>query len=354
VLAALISAALIWALLTKHKIQEKIGVLSGKKISPQNLLPFILFSISLPTISVAVLLFKFGFVGLGPTIHFCVQSAILTLVIIWSFSTYTRPSEITSEAGLKNTRITLLVTAIVTLIVVFLVGNIYSGLEIYKNILEVVYPSIWLIFAQTIPLVNFPNPVKFILVWIFTILYYFIIVYSLNSYLYELMMKQPPRLQHILTDWESLIDNLVKDEKEILKEAIECARHKFYKASIVLAWNAAVHRMHKVIEKLGFDEFNKKTVEMKNIKTGRYKKFKKEFDVHSISELRATVFDTDLLWVFEYMNLIDSNQHQRLEYCLTMRNNCAHPGEAPITEENLISFYSDIKKIIFDNEKFKI
>jgi hypothetical protein len=37
-----------------------------------------------------------------------------------------------------------------------------------------------------------------------------------------------------------------------------------------------------------------------------------------------------------------------------MRNNAAHPGEARLTSENLASFYSDIKTIIFDNPNFTI
>jgi len=151
-----------------------------------------------------------------------------------------------------------------------------------------------------------------------------------------------------------ILENVTDEEEEYLNEALGCAGSGFFRASIVLAWSAAVHRMHKVIEKLGFDEFNKKTKEMKNIKEGRFKRFNKSFNVSSLSELRATVFDNDLLWVLEYWGLIDSNQHERLSICFTMRNNAAHPGEAPITEENLASFYSDLKKIVFDNPKFKL
>lgn len=156
-----------------------------------------------------------------------------------------------------------------------------------------------------------------------------------------------------ITQLSTILENVDKDEREYLEEAIGCANCNYFRASVVLAWNAAVHRMHKVVERIGFEEFNKKSSEMKNTKSNRFKRFNKEFNVHSISDL-AAVFDTDLLWVLEYMTLIDSNQHQRLVNCFTMRNNCAHPGEALITEANLISFYSDIKNIIFDNEKFKI
>ena len=151
-----------------------------------------------------------------------------------------------------------------------------------------------------------------------------------------------------------ILENAIEEEKEYLNEALGCAKYGFYRASMVLVWSAAVHRMQKAVEKLGFSEFNKKSKEMKSICEGRFKRFQKSFSVHSLSELRATVFDTDLLWVLEYWELIDANQHERLSICLTMRNNAAHPGEAPITDINLASAFSDLKNIVFDNPKFKL
>jgi hypothetical protein len=35
-----------------------------------------------------------------------------------------------------------------------------------------------------------------------------------------------------------------------------------------------------------------------------------------------------------------------------MRNNCAHPGDVGISPENLLSYFSDIANIIFENDKF--
>jgi hypothetical protein len=86
----------------------------------------------------------------------------------------------------------------------------------------------------------------------------------------------------------------------------------------------------------------------------RFKPFNKKFRVESISELRRTVFDTNLLWVLEYMGLIDSNQQERLRYCFELRNHSAHPGQAPVTGENLYSFYSDITKIVLKNSNFSV
>jgi hypothetical protein len=152
----------------------------------------------------------------------------------------------------------------------------------------------------------------------------------------------------------NILENVTAEEKEYLDEAIGCATKGYLRASMVLVWCAAVNKMHKTIEKLGIAEFNKKSHEMKKIKDGRFKKFNKSFDVVSLNDLEATVFDNDMLWVLEYWNLIDKNQHERLSNCFTMRNNAAHPGDATTTIHNLASAFSDIKTMVFDNPNFKL
>jgi hypothetical protein len=59
------------------------------------------------------------------------------------------------------------------------------------------------------------------------------------------------------------------------------------------------------------------------------------------------------MWVLEGMAFIDSNQHTRLRSCFDMRCQCAHPGDAPVTQYNLLSYFSDLNEIVFKNEKFK-
>lgn len=157
-----------------------------------------------------------------------------------------------------------------------------------------------------------------------------------------------------ISNLTKILENVTEKEKTYLNEALGCAQYKFFRGSMVLVWCAGVHRMQKKVEQLGFDEFNAKSVEMKAIHSGRFKRFNKSFNIHSLGELKATVFDTDLLWILEYWCLIDSNQHERLSICFTMRNNSAHPGEAPIKEINLASAFSDIKSIIFDNPEFAL
>lgn len=143
-------------------------------------------------------------------------------------------------------------------------------------------------------------------------------------------------------------------EVDYLTEAIQCARMGKRRAAIILGWCAAVNRLHLYVEKEGFAKFNQATVRMSAIQSGRYKRFNKKFDIQNLSDLRMTVFDRDLLWVLEFLGAIDANQHERLEICFTMRNTCAHPGEATVTDENLLSFFSDIDTLVFADSKFSL
>lgn len=142
-------------------------------------------------------------------------------------------------------------------------------------------------------------------------------------------------------------------EDEYLQEAIECARHKYYRASTILGWCAAIDRVHRKLDELGLDKFNVKSAQMASKKQGRFKRFSSPQNLSSMSELRM-VFDTTILWVLEGMGLIDSNQHTRLRSCFELRCHCAHPGDAPLTEYNLMSFFSDINEIVLQGAKFQV
>jgi hypothetical protein len=149
------------------------------------------------------------------------------------------------------------------------------------------------------------------------------------------------------------IEGLPVDEGAFLEEAQRCLSVDALRGCIVLGWCAAVSRIQNRIAELGYDKFNKATEEMAGKTVGRFKPYTKKFSIDSMSELQR-IFDTDLLWVLEYLTLIDSNQHTRLRSCFDMRNHSAHPGLAPITGENLYSFFSDISQIILKNPKFAL
>ncbi len=155
-------------------------------------------------------------------------------------------------------------------------------------------------------------------------------------------------------DYSDFLTGLQGLELEYMKEAVACASGGWLRAAVVLGWCAAVDRLHRVIERVGFDKFNKASSQMSKISSGRYKRFNKVFDIHNLAELRMSVFDNDLLWVMEFLALIDGNQHEKLEICFTTRNICAHPGDADVSPENTKSFFSDLQKLVFSNSKFKI
>jgi len=153
---------------------------------------------------------------------------------------------------------------------------------------------------------------------------------------------------------DTILSHATGLEIDYLTEAIECARLGKRRAAIILGWCAAMNRLHLYIEKEGFAKFNRATVQMFNIQTGRYKRFNNKYDIQNLSDLRMSVFDGILLWVLEFLGTIDGNQHERLEICFTVRNTCAHPGEAIVSDENLLSFFSDIDNLVFANPKFDL
>lgn len=144
-----------------------------------------------------------------------------------------------------------------------------------------------------------------------------------------------------------------KSENDYLKEALGCWEHGYLKAAVVLAWCAAIDRIHLVVEQNGFDVFNETSVNMKHQTKGRFKNFNSIYNISSISELR-TVFDRDILWILEGMQLIDGNERVRLVSCFDLRCHSGHPGAAPITKYNVLSCFSDIIEIILANPKFQI
>jgi len=152
----------------------------------------------------------------------------------------------------------------------------------------------------------------------------------------------------------TMLAGLPSPEEDVyLGEAVACAEHGFLRAAIVLGWCAAIDRIHHKIEQTGFDKFNTASSTMATKTVGRFKKFKSPQHADSLNELRQ-VFDTIVLWVLEGMELIDSNQHTRLRSCFDLRCHCAHPGDAPLTEYNLLSFFSDLNEIVFKNPVFQL
>lgn len=143
------------------------------------------------------------------------------------------------------------------------------------------------------------------------------------------------------------------DQKGYLEEALRCIEADCKRAAAVLGWSAAMHHIHSKIEEIGFDKFNKKADEMAAQTKGRFKSFKASAPVDSISDLRE-VPDRRILWILDGMEILESNQRQRLEYGLDMRIQASHPGDAEVTLTNLESFFSDLSTLVFKNPKLSV
>ncbi|MFY9727397.1 MAG: hypothetical protein WB579_11800 [Bryobacteraceae bacterium] len=156
-----------------------------------------------------------------------------------------------------------------------------------------------------------------------------------------------PRLQELISNVP------YPDQKGYLDEALRCIKADCKRAAAVLGWSAAMHQLHCKIEELGLDTFQAKSAELASQKKGRFKGFDGTGPIQSISDLRETA-DRKVLIVLDGMDLIEGNQRRRLEHCLDIRIQCSHPGDAPMTPENLLSFFSDLSEIVFNNGKLAI
>jgi hypothetical protein len=168
-----------------------------------------------------------------------------------------------------------------------------------------------------------------------------------------LPIQKEPKLQKEVSALVTMLAGMPDAEEDAyLKEAAACASASLFRGASVLGWCATIDRIHRVVEKIGFNKFNTVSQQMAAAQSGRFKRFNKPQNISSIGELRE-VFDTEVLWILEGMQMIDSNQHTRLRSCFDLRCQCAHPGDAPVTEYNLLSFFSDMNAIILRNPKFQ-
>lgn len=222
----------------------------------------------------------------------------------------------------------------------------FSNKIVHPDILKDDLTSINNAFGEILILCRKPNRTS-------SFLAKFEVIYPIIFNNVFLKIRKNPVHSIQIVNFEEYLGKLDSDENEYLKEAIACCNSGFLKASIVLGWCATIDKIHKKIESIGFNQFNVTSLNMKNQTNGRFKRFNSSQNISSLSELRG-VFDSDLLWIIEGMGLIDINQHTRLSSCFEMRCHSGHPGEAPITKYNTVSFFSDIFEIVLVNNNFSL
>ena len=137
---------------------------------------------------------------------------------------------------------------------------------------------------------------------------------------------------------------------DYLREAVGCAQHGFLRAGVVMAWCSVVEVLRACVEAKGYPAFGDVATNMKAITSGRFRRFNKELPITTSGELQE-VLDKDLILVLEFMGVFDANQSDRLsKTCYQLRCQSAHPGQAPVKEENVLAYFSDIVEIVLSNE----
>lgn len=171
---------------------------------------------------------------------------------------------------------------------------------------------------------------------------------------YVLPIQQASFQVETVFDLSNLVDGLSDaDESDYLSEAIACSNAGHQRAAIVMGWCAAIDRIQRKLQFIGFSAFNDASAAVQAQQSGRNKHWNKRFSITSIGELQA-VFDRDLIVIIEAMELIDSNQADRLRTDFEYRNQSGHPGLAPIEDAHVVAFFTDICSIVLLNSEFDL
>lgn len=145
-------------------------------------------------------------------------------------------------------------------------------------------------------------------------------------------------------------------ELSFLKEASACASISI-RASLIMAWCASVARIHRFVELQGFAAFNQASQTAAQIgatKKGRFGRLGgRTFTVGSRKEL-TEINDSDLILVVEAMGLYTTSDSKLMDYCLSVRNDSAHPTAFNATPKILELFARGIEQAVFSNANMKI
>jgi site-specific recombinase XerD len=121
------------------------------------------------------------------------------------------------------------------------------------------------------------------------------------------------------------------DERDYFSEAISCYRIKAFRAAVVLAWQAAVRRIHLQCISHSLNALN--TVLAKHDQKAR--------EIKSIDDL-GLVKESVLLDVARDLGVFDKNVKGVLVECLGLRNKCGHPGKYSPGPSKVAAYLEDI------------
>ena len=143
-------------------------------------------------------------------------------------------------------------------------------------------------------------------------------------------------------------------DPELLKyldESIRCAETKCVRASVVLAWCAVAHMVHKKLTSLGIATLNAEFSKMKADKGLMFRTFAKDY-VFSTGPDMQEAADAHLILLCRFLTYLDDTQYKHLKGALDLRNGCGHPTGYQPDPVKLQAYYSDITQLVLLNPKF--
>jgi hypothetical protein len=136
-----------------------------------------------------------------------------------------------------------------------------------------------------------------------------------------------------------------------LEESIRCAETNCIRASVVMAWCAVAHTVHKKLASLGIAPLNAEFARMKADKGLMFKAFSREYVFSTELDVQEAA-DAHLILLCRFLMYLDDTQYKHLRGALDLRNGCGHPtGYQPDTVK-LQAFFSDISQLVLLNPKF--
>jgi hypothetical protein len=136
-----------------------------------------------------------------------------------------------------------------------------------------------------------------------------------------------------------------------LDESIRCAETNCIRASVVLAWCAVAHMVHKKLTSLGITSLNSEFAKMKTDKGLMFRAYTKEYVFSSDADVQEAA-DAHLILLCRFLTYLDDTQYKHLKGALDLRNGCGHPTGYQPDPVKLQAYYADITQLVLLNPKF--
>jgi hypothetical protein len=141
------------------------------------------------------------------------------------------------------------------------------------------------------------------------------------------------------------------DLLKYVDESIRCAERNCVRASVVLAWCAVAHKIHKKLASLGVATLNLEFAKMKSDKGPMFCAFTREYTFSSDADIQEAA-DAHLILLSRFLTFLDDTQYKHLKGALDLRNGCGHPTGYQPDPVKLQAFYADIAQLVLLNPTF--